>query len=191
MLASTHTASCHLQGEQRNACILYTLVCIDPTFLLILLLLVLCSASLTVLFYCCLQISVCKIWLSPASSQSHSCHVVLSSFVPSHLNVRVFVPKHHPQRSIILIPKGSVLNPPQPVFLSFSLFSSVACLPWLSCFVWTAPYFSCSFATLNAHRGVMQAVQSVWRVIPKSLFKSLRRLDFMSPHSLLFSHLVS
>lgn len=48
------------------------LVCINPTFLLMLLLLVLSSPSLTVLFYCCLQTTVCKTCLSPASSRSHS-----------------------------------------------------------------------------------------------------------------------
>lgn len=48
------------------------LVCINPTFLCLLLLLVLSSPSLTVLFYCCLQITVCKMCLSPASSHSYS-----------------------------------------------------------------------------------------------------------------------
>lgn len=47
-------------------------VCINLTFLLMPLLLVLSSPSLTIVFYYCLQIRVCKMCLSPASSHSHS-----------------------------------------------------------------------------------------------------------------------
>lgn len=81
------------------------LVCVNLTFLLMLLLLVPSSPSLTIVFYCCLQIQSvkCVSHLPPPIV----CHVVFS-FIPSHLNVDFFVPKHPPQRSIILIPKGSI-----------------------------------------------------------------------------------